>query len=102
MALPRPVAITPPLRRPRARISPAEWRWLALVGGILLLATVPPIVIAALQVPAGEVFPGYVVIARDAYVYQALWHAGQFQAFQNRLQVLIAVLVHDTSPSRQS
>jgi hypothetical protein len=76
MALPRPVAITPPLRRPRARISPAEWRWLALVGGILLLATVPPIVIAALQVPAGEVFPGYVVIARDAYVYQALWHAG--------------------------
>ena len=76
MALRRPVAITPPLRRPRARISPAEWRWLALVGGILLLATVPPIVIAALQVPAGEVFPGYVVIARDAYVYQALWHAG--------------------------
>src|SRR2546423_3165182 len=28
---------------------------------------------------------------------QALWHACQLQAFQNRLQVLIAVLVHNTS-----
>src|SRR5436190_14149310 len=30
---------------------------------------------------------------------QALRYACQLQAFQNRLQVLIAVFVHDTSPS---
>jgi hypothetical protein len=76
MALRRPVAFTPPVPRPRPRISAREWRWLAIVAGILLLATVPPILIAARQVPSGQVFPGYVVIARDAYVYQALWHAG--------------------------
>ena len=33
---------------------------------------------------------------------QTLWYACQFQAFQNSLQVLIAVLVHDTSPSSWS
>src|SRR6266702_5064597 len=33
---------------------------------------------------------------------QALWHSCQFQAFQDRLQVLIAVIVHDTSPSSRS
>src|SRR5947209_5233685 len=30
---------------------------------------------------------------------QTLWHTHQLQTFQNCLQVLIAVLVHDTSPS---
>jgi hypothetical protein len=48
---------------------------------ILLLAalgllTVPPIVLAWIHTPAGATFSGYVVIARDAEVYQALWRAG--------------------------
>ncbi len=62
--------------RPARRIAAHEWRWVALITGLLLLTTIPPLLIAAARVPAGEVFPGYVVIARDAYVYQALWHAG--------------------------
>jgi len=33
-------------------------------------------IIAALRVPAGSIFSGYVVIARDAYVYQAIWRQG--------------------------
>jgi hypothetical protein len=43
---------------------------------VMCLLTLPPILIAALRTPAGSVFPGYVVIARDAYVYQSMWRAG--------------------------
>jgi hypothetical protein len=42
----------------------------------LCLLTIPPILLAAIRTPAGSVFTGYVVIARDAEVYQALWRAG--------------------------
>ena len=76
MALPQPDLSSPPAIRAPARIAAREWRWLALVTGLLLLLTVPPLLIAAARVPPGSIFPGYVVIARDAYVYQALWHAG--------------------------
>ncbi len=62
--------------RPAKRVAVHEWRWVALIAGLLLLITIPPLLIAAGRVPAGQVFPGYLVIARDAYVYQALWHAG--------------------------
>jgi hypothetical protein len=71
MALPQPSfewrAVAP--ARPRAR-------WPGLVGAVLALATIPPVIIAAIRVPAGSVFSGYVVIARDAYVYQAIWRQG--------------------------
>jgi hypothetical protein len=40
------------------------------------LLTVPPIVVAALATPPSSVFSGYVVIARDAFVYQAMWRDG--------------------------
>ena len=52
------------------------WRLAAGFGAVLAMLTVPPIVIAALRAPAGYVFDGYVVIARDAYVYQAIWRQG--------------------------
>src|SRR2546428_7436060 len=42
----------------------------------LCLLTIPPILLAAIRTPVGSVFTGYVVIARDAEVYQALWRAG--------------------------
>jgi len=61
---------------PAARGVPVGWRWPAVVSAVIGLLTVPPIVIAALRAPAGTVFDGYVVIARDAYVYQSLWRAG--------------------------
>ncbi|MEO6796910.1 MAG: hypothetical protein ABI401_15130 [Candidatus Dormibacter sp.] len=76
MALANPVALSTPVPRPASRVTAAEWRWLGVVAGILLALTIPPLLIAATQVSENEVFPGYVVIARDAYVYQALWHAG--------------------------
>src|SRR3984893_6380732 len=61
--------------QPRTRMLPAGWCWPALFAGVCLL-TVPPILLAAFQAPSGSVFPGYLVIARDAYVYQAMWRAG--------------------------
>src|SRR3984893_1370511 len=61
--------------QPRTRMLPAGWCWPALFAGVCLL-TVPPILLAAFQAPSGSVFPGYLVSARDAYVYQAMWRAG--------------------------
>jgi hypothetical protein len=55
---------------------PYGWRWPAVFTAVMCLLTLPPILIAALRAPAGNVFPGYVVIARDAYVYQSMWRAG--------------------------
>lgn len=51
-------------------------RWPLVFGALVAFSTLPPIALAALRVPAGNVFSGYVVIARDAYVYQALWRQG--------------------------
>ncbi len=42
----------------------------------MLIITVIPLVIAAVRTPPGTVFTGFVVIARDAPVYEALWRAG--------------------------
>jgi hypothetical protein len=61
---------------PLPRSLPSGWRWAALFSVVLGLLTVPPLLLAALRTPPGSVFPGYVVIARDAYVYQSLWRAG--------------------------
>jgi hypothetical protein len=61
---------------PRRRRLTAGWRWPVVFAAVVCLLTVPPILIAALRAPSGSVFPGYVVIARDAYVYQSLWRAG--------------------------
>jgi hypothetical protein len=61
---------------PRQRSHPLSWRWPVVVTAVISLLTVPPIVLAALRAPVGSVFPGYVVIARDAYVYQSMWRAG--------------------------
>jgi hypothetical protein len=55
---------------------PSGWRWPAVFTAVMCLLTLPPMLIAALRAPAGSVFPGYVVIARDAYVYQSMWRAG--------------------------
>ena len=63
-------------QNPRTRRGPAAWRWPAVVGAVLCLLTIPPIALAAIRVPADSVFSGYVVIARDAYVYQAMWRTG--------------------------
>ncbi|TME46657.1 MAG: hypothetical protein E6I56_06500 [Chloroflexi bacterium] len=41
-----------------------------------MLLTLPPLLLAALRTPAASVFSGYVVIARDASVYQAIWRQG--------------------------
>jgi hypothetical protein len=57
-------------------LTPNGWRWPGLFTAVLCGLTVPPLVIAALRAPSGSVFPGYVVIARDAYVYQSMWRAG--------------------------
>lgn len=62
--------------RPRARLVPGGGRWPGVFTGVMCLLSVPPILLAALRTPSGSVFPGYVVIARDAYVYQSMWRAG--------------------------
>jgi hypothetical protein len=59
---------------PRSRAIP--WRWPAFVIAVVCLLTVPPILVAALATPPASVFSGYVVIARDAFVYQAMWRDG--------------------------
>ena len=56
----------------RRRRVPLTVVWLAALG----LLTALPILLAGIRTPAGSVFVGYVVIARDAEVYQALWRAG--------------------------
>jgi hypothetical protein len=71
MAVPKPSFEWPAIEPVRPGL-----RWPAVVGAVLALATVPPVIIAAIRVPAGSVFSGYVVIARDAYVYQAIWRQG--------------------------
>jgi hypothetical protein len=50
--------------------------WVAVAAASICLLTVPPIAIAAWRTPAGSLFSGYVVIARDALVYQAIERAG--------------------------
>jgi hypothetical protein len=61
---------------PRPRLRSSEWHWPVLATVAISLLTVPPILLAALRAPSGSLFPGYVVIARDAYVYQSMWRAG--------------------------
>jgi hypothetical protein len=61
---------------PRRSLPRFAWRWPAVFAAAVALLTVPPILLAALRVPSGSVFPGYLVIARDAYVYQSMWRAG--------------------------
>ena len=61
---------------PRPNRVASDWRWAAVFIAVIGLLSVPPILIAALRTPSGSVFPGYVVIARDAYVYQSMWRAG--------------------------
>src|SRR5437016_3503521 len=60
----------------RHRLPRFAWRWPAVFTAAIGLLTLPPILLAALRVPSGSAFPGYVVIARDAYVYQSMWRAG--------------------------
>lgn len=78
MALARALPLPPPdtVAAHRPSVTRAEWRWLSALIGAILAVTVIPLVIAQLRTPAGTVFSGYVVIARDAFVYQHLWHAG--------------------------
>ncbi|HEX6512770.1 MAG TPA: hypothetical protein VF157_10750 [Chloroflexota bacterium] len=47
----------------------------------MALVTLAPIGLAMQRTPAGHAFTGYVVIARDAFVYQALWRAGAHGAW---------------------
>src|SRR2546425_255 len=61
---------------PRHPLPRFAWPWPAVFAATVGLLTVPPVLLAALRVPSGSVFPGYVVIARDAHVYQSMWRAG--------------------------
>jgi hypothetical protein len=61
---------------PHRELRRSRWRQPALFAAVIGLLTLPPILLAALRTPSGSVFPGYVVIARDAYVYQSMWRAG--------------------------
>src|SRR2546425_852264 len=61
---------------PRHPLPRFAWPWPAVFAATVGLLTVPPVLLAALRAPSGSVFPGYVVIARDAYVYQSMWRAG--------------------------
>jgi hypothetical protein len=61
---------------PAPRPGPPIWRPVALMAAAVCGMTAPPLLLAAVQTPAGRVFTGYLVIARDAYVYQAMWRAG--------------------------
>jgi hypothetical protein len=66
----------PASTQPHPRSRAIEWRWPAFVIAVVCLLTVPPILVAALATPPASVFSGYVVIARDAFVYQAMWRDG--------------------------
>jgi hypothetical protein len=61
---------------PAPRHRPAFWRLPAVMLTAVCGLTVPPLLLAAVHTPPGRVFGGYLVIARDAYVYQAMWRAG--------------------------
>lgn len=75
MALARPAFERAPVESgPHQRL--AGWRWPAFGGGAVIALTLPPLLVAALRTPAGSMFSGYLVIARDAFVYQALWRQG--------------------------
>ena len=78
MAVARQAIRRPPEEAP----APGETgraRVLALAG--LGLLTAAPVGVAFLRTPPAHAFTGYVVIARDAFVYQALWRAGWHGAF---------------------
>src|SRR5437763_2582374 len=60
----------------RRRLPRFAWRRSPMFTAAVGLLTLPPILLAAVRVPPGRVFPGYLVIARDAYVYQPMWRAG--------------------------
>ena len=47
-----------------------------VASGLVAALTLPPILLAAVRTPPGFLFSGYVVIARDAFVYQAIWRQG--------------------------
>jgi hypothetical protein len=81
MAVARRLWEEPAPAGPRTRMLPHGWRWPALFSGVLCLLTLPPILLAALRAPSGSVFPGYLVIARDAYVYQSMERAGWLGAW---------------------
>lgn len=75
MALARP-EFTPtaaPASQPDAR---RRFALPAAAAGLVAAVTLPPILLAALGTPSGFVFSGYVVIARDAFVYQAIGRQG--------------------------
>jgi hypothetical protein len=74
MALAQPLASRQPFPVPRAAPAGGRAPWLA--PATLVGITLPPLLIAALRTPVGSIFTGYVVIARDAFVYQALWRQG--------------------------
>ena len=78
MALARALPLPQPqeVALQQSGVSRAEWRWLYAVAGVILSLTAFPLAIAQLVTPAGTVFSGYVVIARDAFVYQQMWQAG--------------------------
>jgi hypothetical protein len=69
-------APAPPAGNAQANPNRRDRRFVAVLNGSLLLATVVPLAIASWQIPTASVFTGYLVIARDAFVYQALWRAG--------------------------
>jgi hypothetical protein len=62
--------------RPHPHDNRPPWLWRASVGAALIAMTLPPMLVAAMRQPPGFQFSGYVVIARDAYVYQAIWRQG--------------------------
>jgi hypothetical protein len=66
----------PESTQPHRRARAIGWRWPAFVIAIVTLLTVPPVLVAALASPPASIFSGYVVIARDAFVYQAMWREG--------------------------
>ena len=73
------MALARPSIRPLPAAAPLPGRTesrraLVLIG--LAAITLGPIALAFLRTPPDRVFSGYVVIARDAFVYQALWRSG--------------------------
>ncbi len=82
MAGPRGVALAHRLPAPEAEparqsaVRPGEWRWPALVAGILLALTLGPILLGWLMTPPGTTFTGYVVVGVDGPVYVADWRQG--------------------------
>ena len=60
----------------RSRMRPGEWRWPAVVAGVLLALTLGPILIGWLMTPPGTTFTGYVVVGVDGPVYVSDWRQG--------------------------